>query len=125
MEQHECSKQHDDRRELVKLLTAALIGPLAWAVNLQVNYSLVRRACESGHATLLTLMSLVALVAVAGGFVASWRAWVRLRVEADPRGHRVVDRNLFLAVAGLSLNALFVLLILTAGSLHGLVSPCE
>jgi hypothetical protein len=37
----------------------------------------------------------------------------------------VSDRSYFLSVAGISLSTVFVLLILTSGSLHFVVGPCE
>jgi hypothetical protein len=108
-----------------KLLAGVFVGPLAWGLNLQINYSLMEWACGTGHATVLTLVSVVALIAVVAGFALSWRCWTRLRNDADLRGARIIDRSYFLAIAGLSLNALFALLILTSVSLHGIVSPCE
>lgn len=110
---------------LFKLLAGVFVGPLAWGLNLEINYSLVRWACGSGHAAVLTLVSVVALIAVVAGFAVSWRCWTRLHDDADLRGAGVIDRSYFLAIAGLSLNVLFALLILTSMSLHGIVSPCE
>jgi hypothetical protein len=114
-----------DEMGLIKLLIGLFAGPLAWGVNLEVNYSLVKWACESGHVAVLTLVSCMALVVVTAGGRLSWRGWTRLRRDADPRGCRAIDRSYFLAVAGLALNALFALLILTGASLHAVVRPCQ
>ncbi len=125
MRGEDATRPYWDDIGLVKLLAGLFIGPAVWLTNLQVNYSLVKWACASGHADLLPLISGVALALVAGGFMLSWRCFSRVRADADPRGARVVDRSYFLAVAGLSLNAIFALLIATSGALHFIVSPCE
>jgi hypothetical protein len=121
----EVARPYWDGAGLAKLLAALFIGPAAWGLNLQINYSLVKWACASGRSLVLPLCSLAALMLVAAGFFLSWRALVRLNEEADVRGDRVIDRSYFLAVAGLWLNALFALLVLTSGSLHFVVNPCE
>ena len=120
----EAARHYWDDIGLIKLLIGVFAGPVMWGLNLQVNYSLVKWACGSGHAAVLTLVSLTAFIAVVAAGAVSWRSWTRLRHEADLRGPRVVDRSYFLAVGGFSLNALFALLILTSVSLHGVVSPC-
>ena len=119
------ARQYWDDIGLVKLLTGVFAGPLAWGLNLEVNYSLVKWACASGRVPLLTLVSIVALIVVMAGFALSWRCWRELDDRARLHGGRVVDRSYFLAVSGLGLNALFALLIATSMSLHGIVSPCE
>jgi hypothetical protein len=110
---------------LVKLVAAVFIGPVAWGLNLEINYSLVKWACDSGRPSVLTLVSVVALIIVVLGLALSWRAWTELHHQADLRGGRVVDRSYFLALAGLGLNALFALLIVIGVSLHGIVNVCE
>jgi|SRR5688572_25796604 len=121
----DAARQYWDDIGLVKLLAGAFIGPAAWALNLEINYSLVKWACASDTPQLLPMVSSVALAMVAGGFALSWWCWIRLRAGADSDGGRVVDRSNFLAVAGLGRNGLFALLILTSGALHFIVTPCE
>jgi hypothetical protein len=118
------ARQYWDDIGLVKLLAGVFVAPLAWALNLEINYSLVKWACESDSSSVLTLVSFLAFISVATGFALSWRCWTELH-EADLRGGRVVDRSYFLAVAGLGLNALFALLIAMGVSLHGIVDPCQ
>jgi hypothetical protein len=120
----EPARQYWDDVGLVKLLAGVFAGPIAWGLNLEVNYSLVKWACASGQVMVLTLVSVVAFIAVAAGFAASWRCWTRLPDDTDLRGDRVIDRSYFLALTGLALNALFAVLILTGLALHGVVSPC-
>jgi hypothetical protein len=121
----EPARQYWDDIGLLKLLTGVFVGPLAWGLNLEINYSLVKWACNSGRAPVLTLVSLIALLAVVGGLVLSWRCWTELREAASLRGGSSIDRSYFLALAGLGLNALFVVLIATSASLHAIVDPCQ
>ena len=110
---------------LLKLLMGIFIGPAAWALNLEINYSLVKWACRSAMPQVLPLMSGAALALAVFGLIASWRACAELRAQAHLHGGRVSDRSYFLSVAGISLSAIFALLILTSGSLHFIVGPCE
>ena len=121
----EVARPYWDDVGLVKLLAGMFIGPAAWALNLEINYSLVKWTCASGNSEVLPILSAAALALVAGGLGLSWWCFSRLRQQAAVQGGRVVDRSHFLAVAGISLNALFALLILTSGSLHFIVGPCE
>ncbi|MNC96998.1 hypothetical protein D3C83_145200 [compost metagenome] len=63
------------------------------------------------------------VLTVAGG----WKAWALLRMlrGAKPGGGRQEDRNHLLAAAGVTLNALLGLLILTHAVSIFLLSPCE
>jgi hypothetical protein len=122
--QSEPAPQYWDDIGLFKLLAGVFLGPFAWGLNLEINYSLVKWACGSGGAIVLTFVSVIALIGVMTGFAMSWRCWTRLHRDADLHGARIIDRSYFLAVTGLGLNALFGLLILTGVSLHAVVSPC-
>jgi hypothetical protein len=121
----EVARPYWDDVGLVKLLAGVFIGPAAWVLNLEINYSLVKWSCASGNPQVLPLVSAAALALVLCGLGLSWQCFSRLRAHAVPRGGGVVDRSYFLAVAGLWLNALFALLVLTSGSLHFIVGPCE
>jgi hypothetical protein len=116
-------RQYWDDVGLVKLLTGVFAGPVVWAFNLEINYSLVPWACASGRTSVLAAVSVVALILVVGGGILSWRCWRSLKDGAG-NGAGVRDRSAFLAVSGLALCALFAMLIATSATLHAFVSPC-
>jgi hypothetical protein len=55
----------------------------------------------------------------------SWSCWKIVRNGATPEGASLEDRSYFLAVAGLAMNAVFALLILTSAFARYYLSPCE
>jgi hypothetical protein len=122
---HEAARPYWDDIGLVKLLIGVFIGPATWALNLEINYSLLKWACRSGTPQVLPVISSGALALTVFGLIVSYRAFTQLRARADLHGGRIFDRSYFLALAGIGLGAFFALLILTAGSLHFIVGPCE
>ena len=121
----EAARPYWDGIGLVKLLMGLFMGPAAWALNLELNYSLVKWACRLDMPLVLPLVSTAALAVALAGLTVSWLAFKELRAHAHPDGGRVPDRSYFLAVAGIGLGALSALVILTSGSLHFIVGPCE
>lgn len=103
------------------ILLAWLLGPIAWAAHLAVSYALAAWICDTGQATVLHVVTLVALAAaLAGGFM-GWRIWqVNRRAPAD-------DRNgvlRFMALGAMALSA-FSFAAIVAGSLPGVIlTPC-
>jgi hypothetical protein len=109
---------------LLLLWLSVLSGPLAWALNQLIGYALVKPACAADARFILVLVAAGTFaVTVAGG----WTAWALLRKlpDANPKGARAEDRSHLLAVAGVTLNALLGLLILTSAASLFLLSPCE
>lgn len=117
-------EERDSPREIAVLWFAALAGPVAWILALNLQYSLVRIACTEGTMLPLHASGLAALgLALAGG----WIAWSRWRATAGgwPRGGAAeISRSGFMAVLGMMSSALFSLAILAqwAGTLF--LHPC-
>jgi hypothetical protein len=114
-------RRHGVARRDLALGLAALAGPLAGLLQLQVNYALTQTACELGGEGLLHLVSLGALLLAAAGALAGWQGWRRLApdrelrtetgAELGPEGGAGVPRARFLALAGVLLGAYFALTI--------------
>lgn len=114
-----------DRQGLAMLIAGFLLAPFAWLLDLQVSYSLVKWVCETGRRELLLALPAGSLAIIAVASWMSWSCWTKLRDEAIETGARTVDRSYLIAVAGLAMNALFGLLILTSFAPRIFLSPCE
>ena len=117
----------EDRRRLLALWAGIAAGPLAWGALLQTNYVLSYVACEQRHKWMLHLATGIALLLVAAGAYAAWRAAPPLGEEehstADP-ARAVMLRARFMALGGLALCVWFVIVIV-ATEIPALVQhPC-
>lgn len=119
------ARHHWEHVGLMLLVAGVLIPPVAWFLDMQASYALVKWACAHGSRAVLLVGPLVSLALVALSTSFSWSCWTKLRGDADQHGARLVDRSLLLALAGLALNALFALLILLSLAPRFLLSPCE
>ena len=110
---------------LMLLIGGLLLAPLAWFLDLQTSYVLVKWACahDARAALLLAPVGSLSLIAVAAWM--SWTCWRKLRGEGQLDGGRMEDRSYFLALAGLAMSGLFTLLVLTSLVPRYLLSPCE
>jgi hypothetical protein len=110
---------------LLLLWTSMLAGPLAFAINLQIGYALVKWACSREQTFLLPLVSVLALALTAWGAWLGWTCLVKVRAAANEEGGRLIDRSYFMAVVAIGLNALLALWILTTMFPQAVLSPCE
>lgn len=120
---HEARGYWDDAG-LMMLMGGLLIGPAAWFLDLQISYALVKWACATGHRAVLLAVPAASFAAICLAGWMSWTSWRKLGV-ADRTGASVEDRSRFLALAGLGLNAVFALLVLTSLAPRILLTPCE
>jgi hypothetical protein len=93
-----------------------LLGPLAFALDLQLGYSLVYEACNRHSMLVLHLVGAAALVLVAGGALAAWRVF---QAAGDERRAR------FLGRLGLLSSAFFLLVILGQALPRLVLGPCD
>jgi hypothetical protein len=101
-----------------------LLPPVAWLLDMQVSYSLVKWACEHNRAPILFMMPVASLTLVALALWISWSSWHAARRHADESGCRPIDRNYLLALAGVAMSLLFGLLILVSLAPRSILSPC-
>ena len=114
------------RSEAMWLCAGIFAGPLIWALQMQVGYVLVQGACASGSNLTLHVVTVVALILVAGGAFISWRNW-RQAGQQQPSGKDGGPRarSNFMAVLGLSMNAMFFIAILAQGIASFVLHPCQ
>jgi heme/copper-type cytochrome/quinol oxidase subunit 2 len=100
-------------RVLAALWLGVLGPPLIYLFDLQASFTLANRACSSGSHTLYALTTLVAALLVALIGMLSWTRLQSLPAEARMEGGRALDRNRFLAMAGVAFSAGFFLVIMS------------
>lgn len=117
----------EQTRGKLALWCGVLAAPIAWGVQLQLNYSLLRFACwyhwllYLHHVTTLLLLG----VAVWGTWLAH-REWKRIGAgEPDDAEDPVPGRSRFMAVLGLLTGVLFCLLIVAQWIPALFFDPCE
>jgi hypothetical protein len=119
------ARDYWEDRGLVLLWTSTLAGPVAFAINLQVGYALVKWACSREQAFLLPLVSVLALALTTWGAWLGWTCLVKVRDAANEEGGRQIDWSYFMAVVAIGLNGLLALWILTTMFPQAVLSPCE
>jgi hypothetical protein len=111
------------RSDVGLLWVGLLAGPIAWAVQLLVVFSMAAWVCDGGPAWLTHLVSLLCLLAATGGAYLAWRDW--RTVGGWPESEDAVDlgRTRLMAVLGMMGGALFGFVIL-AQWIAVMVLPC-
>ena len=107
------------------LVAGLLLPPLAWLLDLQTSYAMVKWACENQRRGLILAVPAASLTVVMLAGAMSWWSWTRLRDNTRPDGGRIEDRSYVLAIAGLAMSTLFALLIATTIAQRALLSPCQ
>jgi hypothetical protein len=113
-----------EQRGLLLLWFALLAGPLAVALNMGAGYALVKWACASGHAGVLTMISLATFALALGGAWVGWTCTRRIP-DGNEQGGRIVDRSYFVATIAVGLSLFTALLIVMQAYPHFVLSPCE
>jgi hypothetical protein len=107
------------------LFGGLLLPPLAWFLDLQTSYAMLKWACEHQRRDLVLAVPAASLIVVILAGALSWWSWIRVRNAARADGGRMEDRSYVLAIAGLGMSALFALLIATTIAQRALLSPCQ
>lgn len=124
------SDLHDERahfretRTVAWLWFAFLAGPLAWAIGLSLDYSLVRIACSESNMLPLHAVTVATLGLVVAGGVVAWREWGRAGRELPGEAGGVIPRSRFMALVGLAGCVLFALVILAQWAGKLFLNPC-
>ncbi len=108
----------------MRLWPGLFIAPIVFMIQLAVLYALVPWACSAQSRTVLHALAAIALAIGAGATVYAARRW---RVVAKAPGSddaSPASRDLFLAVAGTFLSALFTLGIAAQWFTQFVVTPC-
>jgi hypothetical protein len=111
-------------KQIAGLWAGILVAPAAFAANLQLGYMLVHPGCLENDTTPLHLVQILCLAAALGGGLIAWRALQRERVSAGEAGARR-DRSRFMAELGVSMSALFALVIVAQALPSFVLHQCQ
>jgi hypothetical protein len=121
---------HDTRGDVrwlspLPLWTGILAGPIAWALDLTISYAIVTWTCSSRRETVLHAITPAALLIVAGGALVLF-ASLRQTAGATPTdGGDPRQRARFMAILGLTSNALFALTIMAGAIPRWVLDACQ
>ena len=107
----------DDTKRIVgtQLWTGILAPPIAWAMDVQINYALLQYACANHARWILWVVTIVTLALTAFGALQAHRG-----MSADPS-----RRARFMGLGGLFIAASFFLAILSTSVGLIFLAPCD
>lgn len=100
------------------------LAPAAAAVSFQVRYMMVPYACQSSQTWTLHAVSLLALIAAAGGLLGAYKLWRFGGADWPMDQLGSAPRNRFLGMLGMMFSALMILMILAQIVPVFFVDPC-
>jgi hypothetical protein len=106
------------------LWTCVLIGPVVFLLNLQVNYTMVDWACNTGHAWVLHVAHVAALLVVGGGTLLGIVLWKRSGGGWPDSGGGSASRSRLLAALGTLGCLLFAVSIVAQWIPVMVLGPC-
>ena len=107
------------------LWTGVLAGPIVWLISFQTNFVLVPWACVFQGKLALYLVSLVALLLVAGSGLLAWKQWSQLGKQAEFEGAGALPRSRIMAFGGIMLSALSFVVILGQAIGEIILGACQ
>ena len=114
-----------DQPQLTALIAGLLLPPLAWLLDMQVSYSLVKWACAQDRQWILFVMPACSLTLTAATTLMSWRTLRQRTHSWGGEEGSSLDSSHLVAVSGLAMSILFGVLILVSLVPRALLSPCE
>ena len=113
------------RTHNLALWTGVLAGPVVWLFSFQANFTLAPWACEFNTKVALFLVTIAALLLVAGSGLLAWREWSALgRVSPDDTAG-AMGRSRIMALGGVLLSAMFFLVIVAQAIPELILEACE
>lgn len=101
-----------------------LAGPIAWAMQLQANYSLVTHACRTGNMTWLYASSGFFALLALSALAVSWVDWRKAKSQSPPSREPAEARSSFMGFLGALTSSLFTLLIIAQAIPVFVFDPC-
>ena len=99
------------------LVLSVLIPPIVWVVQMEINYSLLKRACMVDQTLALQVTALISLAITILSAVVAWAFSWRSSVESK--------ESKFVGNLGLLSSAIFFAVILAQGTAAMMFHPCQ
>jgi hypothetical protein len=112
-------------REMTPVVGSILLPAMVCAVQMELNYALVRHACSANRTLSLQLVTIVALALTMIAAVIAFVSWRRTGVEWPSEAADFATRVRFLAALGILSSATFFLVILAQGIATVVFQPCQ
>ena len=107
------------------LWTGIFAGPVAFLLQLQINFVLVPWACAANAQWWIHLVTLAAILVCVIGGVLAWRAWQRVGPEWPRDDAQPVARARLMAIGGILLSAMFLLVAIAQGITAVILGACQ
>jgi NhaP-type Na+/H+ or K+/H+ antiporter len=118
-------KHFDSMTEILVLWAGVLLPPIVWAIQMEINYALVRRACSTERNLALYAVTIMALALTLVSTLISWSTWRKSGMGWPSEAADARTRKSFLSVLGLLSSAMFFLVILAQGIATVFFHPCQ
>jgi len=101
-----------------------LLPPIAWALQMQINYVLVPFECYGGSRLPLFLVTVVALVITLAAGLVSFDGWRKRNQLLEEAADGVGSRVRFMFLLGMLTSAMFFVVIAAQGLATIVFHPC-
>jgi hypothetical protein len=116
------------RRDSVLLWTSIVAGPVIWALHMQMRYSMVQWACDTGREAMLMIPAVVAMLLVIASAVLAWRMLRQIDATFTTEELNTwpqLDRRRFMAICGVGISLMSLLLIIAQTIPGFIVGACD
>jgi hypothetical protein len=110
---------------MTPVVGSILLPAIVCAVQMELNFALVRHACSANRTLGLQLVTIVALALTTIAAVIAFMSWRRTGVEWPSEAADFATRVRFLSALGILSSATFFLVILAQGIATVVFHPCQ
>lgn len=114
-----------DERAPVAQWVGLFLAPAAFALHLQITYSLVPWACVRHGDIWIHVSGVVSVLLALAGSIVAWRVWMRAGRKVPGEGGGSLPRTRFMGAVGLGMSAMLTLLLFAQWVAAFFLSPCQ
>jgi cytochrome c biogenesis factor len=114
-----------DRRRILGQATGVLLAPIAMLAGMEASFALTPAACESGRTAAIHIVHGITLLLTLVGGAIALHEWRLAGVHEPGDGGSPLTRARFLGLVGVSLAAIFALVVLAQWLPSFFLLPCQ